>query len=214
MIISVANFLPMSHFDNLFKEAGARSQCSPMSISLIDSVMAFGYQAYLAVTQRFIDFEERSKANCYSRIALRRHRNVLSSSNTLLKLQASRISCLVKGYILTTQTILAMVGQVRPLLHMTANERCQTTVAEYVDENIYSELLTGAVSCGKALNLEVRDCTSGGRTSSKDRDLVRKSLWYLYSIEVIQSVRRGLAPVRVSSQYTSRRVLSQQLIGT
>lgn len=60
-----------------------------MSISLIDSVMAFGYQAYLAITQRFRSSEERKKADCYSRIALRFHGDALRSPNTLLKLQVS-----------------------------------------------------------------------------------------------------------------------------
>ena len=60
-----------------------------MLVSLIDSVMASGYQAYLAITQRFISSEERKKADCYSRIALRSRGSVLRSPNTLLKLQAS-----------------------------------------------------------------------------------------------------------------------------
>jgi len=80
----------MSYFDNLIKEAEGRSQGSSMSISLIDSVMAFGYQAYLAITQRFISSEERKKADYYSRIALRSRGSVLRSPNTLLKLRVSR----------------------------------------------------------------------------------------------------------------------------
>lgn len=87
---SISNFSTMSYFDNLVKEAGGRSQGSSMSISLIDSVMAFGYHAYLTITQRFIRSEERKKADCYSRIALRSRGSVLRSPNTLLKLQASR----------------------------------------------------------------------------------------------------------------------------
>lgn len=61
-----------------------------MSISLIDSVMAFGYQAYLTITQRFISSEERRKADYYSRMALRSRGSVLRSPNTLLKVQVNR----------------------------------------------------------------------------------------------------------------------------
>lgn len=81
----------MSYFDSLVKEAGGRSQRNSMLVSLIDSVMASGYQAYLAITQRFISSEEKKKADCYSRTALRCRGSVLHSPNTLLKLQASRI---------------------------------------------------------------------------------------------------------------------------
>lgn len=52
--------------------------------------MAFGYQAYLNATRRFIGLEERKKADGYARIALRSRGSVLRSPNTLLKLQASR----------------------------------------------------------------------------------------------------------------------------
>ncbi|MCJ1285674.1 hypothetical protein MMC26_005015 [Xylographa opegraphella] len=158
---SISNFLTMPYFDNLVKEAAGRSQGSSMSISLIDSVMAFGYQAYLTITQRFIHSEERKKADFYSRTALRSRARVLRSPNSLLKLQ----------------TILAM-----------------TTVSEQIDETIHSELLTGAVSCARALKLENRDFMHGENTGSKDRDLARRSLWYLYSIEVPNSLRRGISP--------------------
>ena len=80
----------MSYFDKFFKEAGDRSQGDPMSISLIDSVMAYGYQAYLFITQRFISPEEKKKADLYSSIALRSRDSVLRSPNTLLKLQVGR----------------------------------------------------------------------------------------------------------------------------
>lgn len=60
-----------------------------MSISLIDSVMAFGYQSYLTIMPRSVSSEERKKADYYSRLALRSRDNVLRSPNTLLKLHAS-----------------------------------------------------------------------------------------------------------------------------
>ena len=73
-----------------------------MSISLIDSVMAYGYQAFLTITQRFIGLEERKKADQYSRIALRSRASVLRSPNTLLKLQASPLPSIAHSSMLTT----------------------------------------------------------------------------------------------------------------
>ena len=78
-------------------------------------------------------------------------------------------------------------------------------VSEQIDEIIYSELLTEAVSCARALKLENRDFVHGEDTSSKDRDLARRSLWYLYSIEVPHSLRRGTPPVGTSLLYLQRR---------
>lgn len=63
-----------------------------MSISLIDSVIAFGYQAFLVMTKRFVRSDERKKADSHSRAALRSRVNVLRSPNTLLKLQVHDIS--------------------------------------------------------------------------------------------------------------------------
>lgn len=91
-IHSISNFLTMPYFDNLARESGGLFPETSMSIALIDSVMAFGYQAYLTVSQRFISSEERKKADFYSIIALRSRGSVLCSPNTLLKLQVSRVS--------------------------------------------------------------------------------------------------------------------------
>ena len=88
---SISNFLTMPYFDNIARETGGRFSEGSMSIALIDSVMAFGYQAYLTLSQRFITPEERKKADCYSIIALRSRGSVLCSPNTLLKLQVSRV---------------------------------------------------------------------------------------------------------------------------
>jgi hypothetical protein len=79
----------MPYFDSLVKDARGRVSSTSMSISLIDSVMAFGYQAYLAITQRFVGPEEKRKIERYARIALRSRANVLRASDTLLKLQVS-----------------------------------------------------------------------------------------------------------------------------
>ena len=107
---SISNFLTMPYFDNLVREIGGRSQEGSMSTSLTDTVMAFGYQAYLTVSQQFISSEEVKKAECYSRIALRSRGSVLCSPNTLLKLQASRNPSIFNCSVLIFQTLLAMVG--------------------------------------------------------------------------------------------------------
>lgn len=72
------------------------------------------------------------------------------------------------------------------------------TVSEQVDETIHFELLAGAVSCARGLKLEGRGFMCTENTSSKDRDFAKRSLWYLYSIEVPHSLRRGISPVGVS----------------
>ncbi|KAL9114946.1 MAG: hypothetical protein Q9227_001189 [Pyrenula ochraceoflavens] len=69
-----------------------------------------------------------------------------------------------------------------------------TTVSEQIDESIHSELLTAAVSCARALKLENRDYMHNESKSSKDQDLARRSLWFLYSVEVSHSLRRGISP--------------------
>lgn len=75
------------------------------------------------------------------------------------------------------------------------------TLSEQIDETIHSELLSGAVSCARALKLENRDFMRGESTSRNDRDLAMKSLWYLYTIEVPHSLRRGISPVGISSRW-------------
>ena len=79
----------MAEFDALVKEVGGRSQETQISISLVDSVMASGYRVYLTMTQRFINSEERKKADHYSHLALRYRDTVLNLPNTLSKLQVS-----------------------------------------------------------------------------------------------------------------------------
>ena len=89
---SISNFLTMPYFDNLAKETEGWSQEGSMSRTLIDTVMAFGYGAYLASSQHSVSSEESKKAECYSRIALRSRSNILSSPNTLSKLQVGQKS--------------------------------------------------------------------------------------------------------------------------
>ncbi|KAH8585438.1 hypothetical protein B0O99DRAFT_587367 [Bisporella sp. PMI_857] len=79
--------------------------------------------------------------------------------------------------LLKLQTILAMI-----------------TVSEQLDSNIYCELLTGAVNYTRTLKLENSDLIHNDYASIEDRDLARRCQWYLYSIEVPYSIRRGISP--------------------
>ncbi|MCJ1279780.1 hypothetical protein MMC21_007604 [Puttea exsequens] len=160
--VGISNFLTMPYLDSIVRETVSRPREGSTSISLIDSVMAFGYQAYLTVSQRFINSEERNRAQYYAKIPLRSRGSVLRSPNTLLKFQ----------------TILAM-----------------TTISEQIDEIIHCELIAGAVSCARALKLDYRDLMHGANTSNQDKDLAKRSLWYLYSIEAPQCLRHGISPV-------------------
>jgi len=152
----------MPYLDIIVRENVGRNQEGPISISLIDSVMAFGYQAYLTFSQRPVNSEERNSALQYAKIPLRSRGSILRSPNTLLKFQ----------------TILAM-----------------TTISEQIDEIIHCELIAGAVSCARALKLDYCNLMYGSNMSNKDRDLARRSLWYLYSIEAPQCLRHGVSPV-------------------
>ncbi|KAH8585600.1 hypothetical protein B0O99DRAFT_646535 [Bisporella sp. PMI_857] len=72
--------------------------------------------------------------------------------------------------------------------------KLQTTISEHIDDAIHSELLTRAVNCARALRLENRDLIYSEYTNSEDRELASTSLWYLYSVEVPYSLRRGISP--------------------
>ncbi|RQM04530.1 hypothetical protein DH86_00004444 [Scytalidium sp. 3C] len=140
-----------------------QTQEGSISISLMDSVMVFGYQAYLTFSQRPVNSEERNRALQYAKIPLRSRGSILRSPNTLLKFQ--------------------------------------TTISEQIDEIIHCELIAGAVSCARALKLDYRNLMYGSNMSNKDRDLARRSLWYLYSIEAPQCLRHGVSPVGAALQY-------------
>lgn len=85
-----------------------------MSVALINAVMAFGYQAHLAFSERPATSEEKSRALQYAKIPLRSRYSILSSPNNLLKFQV--VQPLHHKYcsVLTIQTILAMVGFIHP----------------------------------------------------------------------------------------------------
>ncbi|KAH8804517.1 hypothetical protein F5884DRAFT_884048 [Xylogone sp. PMI_703] len=85
--LGISNFLTKSCFDKYMKEARGRSPGNSVLISLIDSVMAFGYQAFLKSTQRFVSTDEKRKANYYCLMTLNSYASVLNSPDTLLKLQ-------------------------------------------------------------------------------------------------------------------------------
>ena len=178
-----------------------------MSISLINSVMAFGFQAYLTISQRSINSEERKRAQQYAKIPLRCRSSVLRSPNTLLKFQVIRTLHQTKWDMLTGQTILAMVGFSCPSNYTSTDGRFQTTISEQIDEIIHCELIASAISCARALKLDYRDFMHGSNMSNKDKDLARRSLWYLYSIEVPQCLRHGISPVGVALQSLKNRNL-------
>lgn len=77
----------MPYLDSIVRETVGRTHEGSISISLIDSVMAFGYQAYLTFSQRPINSEERTRALQYAKIPLRSRGSILRSPNTLLKFQ-------------------------------------------------------------------------------------------------------------------------------
>ncbi|KAH8593161.1 hypothetical protein B0O99DRAFT_628237 [Bisporella sp. PMI_857] len=159
--LGIANFMPQLCFDKYLKDARNTHQANPILIHLIDSVMAFGYNALVKSTQSFVDPEKKNKADYYSKMALNSRGSVLRAPNSLLKLQ----------------TILAL-----------------TTISEHIDDAIHSELLARAVNCARALRLENRDLVHSKYANSEDRELASTSLWYLYSVEVPYSLRRGISP--------------------
>jgi hypothetical protein len=83
----------------------------------------------------------------------------------------------------------------------------QTTISEQIDEIIHCELIAGAVNCARALKLDYCNLMYGSNMSNKDRDLARRSLWYLYSIEAPQCLRHGVSPVGAALQYLVRKKL-------
>ena len=76
------------------KEARSRPQGDPVLISLIDSVMAFGFHAFLKSSRRSVSPSEKKEADYYARIALNSHSSVLRSPDNLLKLQVSQTHAL------------------------------------------------------------------------------------------------------------------------
>jgi hypothetical protein len=86
MINSVSNFLTKSLFLKYIKDVRGRLQGNLVLMSLIDSVLAFGFDA-LKSSRQFASPDEKKKADSYSRMALSSYGGVLRSTNTLLKLQ-------------------------------------------------------------------------------------------------------------------------------
>jgi hypothetical protein len=81
----------MPYLDSIVRENVGQTQERSISISLIDSVMAFGYLACLTFSQRPINSEERNRAFQYAKIPLRSRGRILRSRNTLLKFQVIRV---------------------------------------------------------------------------------------------------------------------------
>ncbi|GFF70639.1 hypothetical protein IFM62136_07884 [Aspergillus lentulus] len=140
--LGIPTFLTRSHFDNYVQQARESPSIEGLAvIPLIDSVMAFGFQALAA----------RSLPSAGSE----------RSPDTLLKMQ----------------TILAMM-----------------TISEQIDDKIHTELLSYAVSCARSRRFMNRD--SVYMTMAKEEEyLARRSLWYLYSMEVVHSIRHGMPPI-------------------
>ncbi|KAL3417086.1 integral membrane protein duf6 [Phlyctema vagabunda] len=158
--LGVPNFLNRSYFDKYMKDARGQPQGNSVLISLIDSVMAFGFHALLKSSRRFVSPGEKKEADCYSRIALSSQASVLRSPDTLFKLQ----------------TLLAM-----------------TTISEPISKTTHSEILAGAINCARVLKLENSDMIHSNYKSHEERDLAKRALWFLYSIEVPYSLRRGIS---------------------
>jgi hypothetical protein len=68
------------------------------------------------------------------------------------------------------------------------------TISEQIDHKIHTELLSYAVSCARSRRFMNRDSVSMTMTKEKEY-LARRSLWYLYSMEVVHSIRDGMPPV-------------------
>jgi hypothetical protein len=88
---SISNFLTRPCFDKYMKQARGWSAGNSVLISLIDSVMAFGFHAFLKSTKRSMSPDEKRKAEYYSLTALNSYESVLCSPDTLLKLQVGQI---------------------------------------------------------------------------------------------------------------------------
>lgn len=85
--LGIPNFLTMPYLDTIVRENVGRTQEGSISVALIDAVMAFGYQAHLAFSQRPVTSEEKARALQYAKIPLRSRHSILSSPNNLLKFQ-------------------------------------------------------------------------------------------------------------------------------
>ncbi|KAJ5995516.1 hypothetical protein N7481_002493 [Penicillium waksmanii] len=76
----------------------------------------------------------------------------------------------------------------------TPEDAAMTTISEQIDRKIYTELLSYAVSCARTRRFMNRDSVYMAMTKEKEY-LARRSLWYLYSIEVVHSIRDGMPPI-------------------
>ncbi|KAJ6182067.1 hypothetical protein N7485_000709 [Penicillium canescens] len=160
--LGISTFLTRSHFDNYVQQARESPSIEGLAVRpLIDSVMAFGFQALTARSQPSAGSDVSRKAIARLRMALSSRDAVQRSPDTLLKMQ----------------TILAM-----------------TTISEQIDHKIYTELLSYAVSCARTRRFMSRDSVYITMTKEKEY-LARRSLWYLYSIEVVHSIRDGMPPI-------------------
>ncbi|PKX88361.1 Zn(II)2Cys6 transcription factor [Aspergillus novofumigatus IBT 16806] len=72
--------------------------------------------------------------------------------------------------------------------------KLQMAISEQIDHKIHTELLSYAVSCARSRRFMNRDSVYMTMTKEKEY-LARRVLWYLYSIEVVHSIRNGMPPI-------------------
>ncbi|KAJ6073380.1 hypothetical protein N7467_011465 [Penicillium canescens] len=159
--LGISTFLTRSHFDNYVQQARESPSIEGLAVRpLIDSVMAFGFQALAARSQPSAGSDVSRKAIARLRMALSSRDAVQRSPDTLLKMQLTNL---------------------------------HTTISEQIDHEIYTELLSYAVSCARTRRFMNRDSVYMNMTKEKEY-LARRSLWYIYSIEVVHSIRDGMPP--------------------
>ncbi|KAL4798021.1 hypothetical protein BDV19DRAFT_377232 [Aspergillus venezuelensis] len=157
--LGISTFLTREHFDNYVQQARESPSIEGSAVRpLIDSVMAFGFQALAARSQTPAGSDVCRKSIARLRMALSSRDAVQQSPDSLLKMQP------------------------------------QMTIAENLDDKIYTELLSFAVSCARTRRFMNRDSTYMGMTKEKEY-LARRCLWYLYSSEVVHSIRDGMPPI-------------------
>ncbi|KAL6229819.1 hypothetical protein BDW75DRAFT_234904 [Aspergillus navahoensis] len=159
---NISTFLTESYFDNYVQQARESPSIESLAVRpLIDSVMAFGFQALAARSQPSAGSDVSRKAITRLRMALSSRDAVRRSPDTLLKMQLTNL---------------------------------QMTISEQIDHKIHTELLSYAVSCARSRRFMNRDSVYMTMTKEKEY-LARRSLWYLYSMEVVHSIRDGMPPI-------------------
>ncbi|KAL4949357.1 hypothetical protein BDW69DRAFT_202898 [Aspergillus filifer] len=155
--LGISTFLTRDHFDNYVQQGRESPSIEGSAVRpLIDSVMAFGFQALAAKSQPSAGSDVCRKSIARQRMALSSREAVQRSPDSLLKMQM--------------------------------------TIAENIDDRIYTELVSYAVSCARTRRFMDSDSLYMGMTKEKEYH-ARRCLWYLYSSEVVHSIRDGMPPI-------------------